>query len=680
MKISIITVCRNAEKHFEAAIQSVVAQTYGDIEYIVVDGASSDRTLDIAQRYSTHIDRLISEPDDGIYQAMNKGIQVATGDYLYFLNSDDYLKDEAVIQDVVTFIQCQSKCDFLYGNLEVRRGKQPLEIKVPKPPEAIAEALMLYAEGPQHPASFFKRELFSIVGLFDETYRISADYEWFLRMLEQGAIAMHYIPRTISSFSNQGLSGTAQSLSLKEVFRAQETVALYQTKSWLNRRISLLQEMVIDLNEKWYFAVNSSASASSTVPPLPPNKSAEISLQRNQALRHSLLSVIRANQVDAPILPTLHQVDVVITYNEMNQQHGTGILLRRIFENHANILSLRTCDTYQGDHDFGDYSALIRLTKLAKSEICALLLRVLNGSTLRRILCIPYLIEDVKLAIALSDVFDVPLCTYLMDDHNIYSSIIPDDLMQELLQKSDLRLAISPEMRAAYQTKFNCPIWFAPPTLPTAFIRATPHSVDLNYLAQKTGVLIGNVWGAAWLTALRTTLRQAGLTVDWHPNPGRTPAIAADLSADGIKVQSEKPGSQLRLLLHRYPFTLMPTGMLDDTDDLPEVTRLSLPSRLIFTLATAHLPIIVMGSRDSAAAHFVETFQLGTVCSYDANSFAEAVEYVCDPMVQTQIRQRCAAIAAVFACDDLADWLWRSLEDGHPADDRFEALIAQYPA
>ncbi|MBW4653254.1 MAG: glycosyltransferase [Kaiparowitsia implicata GSE-PSE-MK54-09C] len=680
MKISIITVCRNAENHFETAIQSVVAQTHGDIEYIVVDGASSDRTLDIAQRYSTHIHHLISEPDDGIYQAMNKGIQVATGDYLYFLNSDDYLKDQAVIQDVVTFIQSQSNCDFLYGNLEVRRGKHALEIKVPKPPEAIAEALMFYVDGPQHPASFFKRELFSILGLFDETYRISADYEWFLRMLQHGAIAIHYIPRTISSFSNQGLSGTAQSLSLKEVFRAQETLGLYQTESWLNRRISRLQEMVIDLNEKWYFAVNSPTSSTSTLPLLPPNKSAEISLQRNQALRHSLLSLIRSNQVNAPILPTLHQVDVVITYNEMNQQHGTGILLRRIFENHRNLLSLRTCDTYQGDHDFGDYSALIRLTKLAKSEICALLLRVLNGSTLRRILCIPYLIEDVKLAIALSDVFDVPLCTYLMDDHNIYSSIIPDDLMQELLQKSDLRLAISPEMRAAYQAKFNCPIWFAPPTLPTAFIRATPHSVDPHYLAEKTGVLIGNVWGAAWLKALRTTLRQAGLTVDWHPNPGRTPAIAADLDADGIRVQSEKPGSQLRLLLHRYPFTLMPTGMLDDTDDLPEVTRLSLPSRLIFTLATAHLPIIVMGSRDSAAAHFVETFQLGTVCSYDANSFAEAVAYVCDPTVQTQIRQRCAAMAATFACDDLADWLWRSLEQGHPADDRFEALIAQHPA
>jgi glycosyltransferase involved in cell wall biosynthesis len=91
MKVSVITVCKNSEKTIEAAIQSLLTQTYPQIEYIVIDGASTDRTPAILETYHDRITHLISEPDNGIYAAMNKGIQIATGDLLYFLNSDDYL-------------------------------------------------------------------------------------------------------------------------------------------------------------------------------------------------------------------------------------------------------------------------------------------------------------------------------------------------------------------------------------------------------------------------------------------------------------------------------------------------------------------------------------------------------------------------------------------------------------
>lgn len=250
MKISVITVCKNAEAYIEQAIQSVVNQTYADVEYLIIDGKSSDRTLDIVQKYSAKIARVVSEPDAGIYAAMNKGIALATGDFLYFLNSDDYLVDTQVFQDLADFIAQQPRCDFVYGQLETRVEETHRVVqRIPRPAEELQQALLSYNEGPQHAASFFGRTLFDTLGLFDETYRISADYDWFLRMAQAPTAAVCYFPRLIASCSNQGLSCREQTLSLKEFFRVQDSAPLYQQDPWLHHRIHYLQHQIIQLNE-----------------------------------------------------------------------------------------------------------------------------------------------------------------------------------------------------------------------------------------------------------------------------------------------------------------------------------------------------------------------------------------------------------------------------------------------
>ncbi|MBE9099474.1 glycosyltransferase family 2 protein [Vacuolonema iberomarrocanum] len=260
MKISVITVCKNADAYIEQAIQSVVNQTYPNVEYLIIDGKSSDRTLDIVNAYADKIADVVSEPDDGIYAAMNKGIRKATGDFLYFLNSDDYLVDSHVFQELANFISQQPKCEFVYGQMEMRMGKGNRTMqRIPRPVSQLKEALLSYAEGPQHAASFFGRHLFDRLGLFDETYRISADYDWFLRLAQDLEAAVCYFPRMIASCSNQGLSCRQQNLGLQECFRALNDAPIYQNEDWLKQRVQHLQQQYLNLYDNLLDAVNKPA-------------------------------------------------------------------------------------------------------------------------------------------------------------------------------------------------------------------------------------------------------------------------------------------------------------------------------------------------------------------------------------------------------------------------------------
>ncbi|MBD2743553.1 glycosyltransferase family 2 protein [Coleofasciculus sp. FACHB-1120] len=250
MKISIITVCKNSEKSIEKTIQSVIYQTYKDIEYIVIDGNSKDKTKEIIARYDSSITKIISEPDNGLYEAMNKGIHLATGCFINFLNSDDYLYDTHVVSDVVDFISAHPNCEFLYGDTHLRPNpllhKETSVWKSPLPND-IPEAMIygaLFLQG----AIFFNACLFTKLGLFNENYRISADYEWFARLIEHKEINVFYYPRTIFSYYQGGLSGDIKA-TLSEMFKIQNQIPLFQTDYWVRKRISKLQEGIIELQE-----------------------------------------------------------------------------------------------------------------------------------------------------------------------------------------------------------------------------------------------------------------------------------------------------------------------------------------------------------------------------------------------------------------------------------------------
>lgn len=251
MKISIITVCYNAEAFIEKAIQSVVSQTYQNLEYIIIDGDSDDATKSIIQKYQPHISRVISEPDGGIYEAMNKGVRFSTGDYLGFLNADDYLHDETAIEDAASFLSSHPDCDFLYGNLEVRypSGKK-IVVEAP-PPDKIPDEMICGCL--PHQASLAKSNLFSSrVGMFNEGYRISSDYEWFLRMVYNESVKLCYYPRTLASYYAGGLSSQIR-LAVPESYRIQNHFPLYQEPYWVNRRLLKFQEFVVNLRE-WFAA------------------------------------------------------------------------------------------------------------------------------------------------------------------------------------------------------------------------------------------------------------------------------------------------------------------------------------------------------------------------------------------------------------------------------------------
>lgn len=183
MKISIITVCYNAEQVIGKTIQSVLNQKYQGLEYILIDGGSTDKTLDIIKKYSkdTRV-KYLSEPDEGIYDAMNKGVRMATGEYVEFLNAGDALVDENIIQVVADRItQCHA--DIVYGNILYKHPDGKVQKRV-YGQFCASSFYYLLGDCINHQAIFAKRDCFKY--LFDTSYQICADREWMIRQKKMG--------------------------------------------------------------------------------------------------------------------------------------------------------------------------------------------------------------------------------------------------------------------------------------------------------------------------------------------------------------------------------------------------------------------------------------------------------------------------------------------------------------
>ena len=205
MKISIITVCKNAEKTIETTIRSVIHQTYQDIEYIIVDGNSKDNTLAIIKRYQTNIAKIISEQDGGIYEAMNKGIQIATGDYLLFLNADDLLLHPTTVHQFANNLPKSPDyvADIWYGNVIIfnsNNGKGNIWN-----PGKISKYHLYWSSLP-HPATFFNRNSFVKNGLFSTELRLAGDYEWYVRALFKNNLNFKKTTQLVSIFCEGGIS------------------------------------------------------------------------------------------------------------------------------------------------------------------------------------------------------------------------------------------------------------------------------------------------------------------------------------------------------------------------------------------------------------------------------------------------------------------------------------------
>ena len=215
MKVSIITISYNSAETIEDTIKSVVSQDYPNIEYIIIDGASKDATLSIVDKYKDKIAKVVSEKDKGIYDAMNKGVQNATGDIIGILNSDDYYYDTTVISEVVRLFE-QEKTDGLYADLVyVDRADSEKIIRYWKSGKY---TLGKFLKGwmPPHPTFFVKKEVYNHFGLYNTDLRSAADYEFMLRVIHKHKISLTYMPRVLTKMRVGGMSN----VSLKNRWRA----------------------------------------------------------------------------------------------------------------------------------------------------------------------------------------------------------------------------------------------------------------------------------------------------------------------------------------------------------------------------------------------------------------------------------------------------------------------------
>ena len=199
--VSVITVVLNGDKHLEQTIQSVLSQTYDNIEYIIIDGQSKDNTLDIIKKHETKIDYWLSEKDGGIYFAMNKGINLANGEIIGILNADDFYSPDSILNVVNAFLK--TNADVFHGDIILLNDKH--ETRMQPDINKMMEQPSVF-----HPTCFVKKQVYSKIGDFNTDYKISADYDFLLRCLKSNFI-FEYIPQVLTYFRPGGMSASCAS-------------------------------------------------------------------------------------------------------------------------------------------------------------------------------------------------------------------------------------------------------------------------------------------------------------------------------------------------------------------------------------------------------------------------------------------------------------------------------------
>ncbi len=215
IKVSLITVTLNSEKFLEQAIQSVMAQDYTNIEHIIIDGKSTDGTLAIIEKYQDHIAKWVSEKDYSMYDAINKGMAMATGDIIGTLNSDDMLASTDAISSIVACFE-KEKVDVVYGDLVYVDPDDTNKVLRKWKGGAFKRSKFCYGWMPAHPTFYFKRHLLEKCGYYETHFFSAADYEFMTRYLYYYKSSAAYLPKLIVKMRNGGMSNS----SLKRRLRA----------------------------------------------------------------------------------------------------------------------------------------------------------------------------------------------------------------------------------------------------------------------------------------------------------------------------------------------------------------------------------------------------------------------------------------------------------------------------
>jgi glycosyltransferase involved in cell wall biosynthesis len=247
MKLSVITIVYNDEKYIEKTIKSVFSQTYQDIEYIIIDGASNDGTVELIKKYDDKIDFWSSEPDKGLYDAMNKGIDKATGDYLIFLNSGDLFYDETTVEKIFLSAENQ-QVDVFYGETVIIdeigeiKGKRRLSAPEKLDWKSFKNGMLV-----SHQAFFPARRL---VPKYNLNYKLSSDFDWCIRIMKQSKVIQN-TNETLIRYLDGGLTKNRLIKSLLERFRIMTKYYGFLTTTFIHIRNGIKFSFFV-LTKKWF--------------------------------------------------------------------------------------------------------------------------------------------------------------------------------------------------------------------------------------------------------------------------------------------------------------------------------------------------------------------------------------------------------------------------------------------
>lgn len=241
MKISIITATYNSSATLHDTIESVLRQTYSDIEYLLIDGASTDNTVEIIESYRSKFQgkmRYISEPDKGIYDAMNKGIAMATGDVIGILNSDDFYTSNKVVERVVKELK-GNRIDAVYGDIHYVSNENVGKCVRYYSSKPFRRSWMRLGFMPAHPSFYCRKEVYEKYGAFDTSYKVAADFENLLRLIFVHRIRIQYIPMDFVSMRTGGASSSglvSHKQIMKDHLRALHCNGVYSNRCLLGLR------------------------------------------------------------------------------------------------------------------------------------------------------------------------------------------------------------------------------------------------------------------------------------------------------------------------------------------------------------------------------------------------------------------------------------------------------------
>ncbi len=238
--ISVITVVLNGEKYLEEAISSIIKQTYDNIEYIIIDGGSTDRSLDIIQKYENHIDLWITEKDSGLYNAMNKGIALSSGDFVGFVGSDDYLYLNTL--EKLARAAKKETIDYTVGSVDIIIENGQLKEKILVLPNFLMQNRFIFDMATHHLSFYVSRKIINKIGNFDENFNIRSDYDMTISVISKSKKKFNFTD-SVGSFREGGVSGSYSSYFENFSILRKHGISVF--KSILNILPSLIKVFIV---------------------------------------------------------------------------------------------------------------------------------------------------------------------------------------------------------------------------------------------------------------------------------------------------------------------------------------------------------------------------------------------------------------------------------------------------